>query len=376
MTESPGENRRRKVLFVLPELGGGGAERTFLNVLNHLDREAFEPILVLYRRMGCYIPSLREDVTILSLDLRGACRAVLPLSRLIRRLRPDAIIATLQYVCLSAFLAAKLSGTGVRVVLRETNNQTAAGRLQGGLHDRAVGWAYRNADSVVALSEGVWADLIDRYGVEPGRVRRIYNPLDLPQIEKLAQAPLTPIPGWTDRADRLRIVAAGRLHRQKGFDLLISSMSRLPKPANLLILGEGEERRTLQRLARESRVEATVHLPGFVENPYAYIAAADLFVLSSRWEGFGHVVAEAMACGTAVLATRCPSGPDEIITDGVDGLLCAPDSVESLAEAISVLQAREDLRQDLAAAAKRSVSRFDVSTIVPHFEAILSRQAV
>ena len=189
-------------MFVLPELGEGGAERTFLNVLNHLDRGGFEPILVLYRRAGSYLSSLRNDIPVYALEIRGARRAVLPLGRLIRRLQPDAVIATLQYVCLSTFLAAQLSRTGVRVVLRETNNHTAAGRSEQGLRQRAVGWAHRHADAVVALSDGVKRDLINRYGLEPGRVRRIYNPLDIPNIETLARAVPMPIPGC-DQTDLL-----------------------------------------------------------------------------------------------------------------------------------------------------------------------------
>ena len=180
------------------------------------------------------------------------------------------------------------------------------------------------------------------------------------------------MPGWTDSGDRCRIVAVGKLERQKGFDLLIRAASRLHLPWTLLILGEGSEKDRLRRLGDDLGVSDRVHLPGFVRKPFPYVAAADLLVLSSRWEGFGHVITEAMACGTPVLATRCPSGPDEIIEDGADGRLCEPASVEALAWNMDDLLRSPEIRRAYAQAAARSVVRFDAPTVVRQYEALFA----
>ena len=161
----------------------------------------------------------------------------------------------------------------------------------------------------------------------------------------------------------------GALEYQKGHDLLIRALGQLGHiPLRLKIVGDGSEKSRLVRVAEDLGVSERVAFFPFQQNPYASMARADLFVLPSRWEGFGHVVAEAMACGVPVLAARCPAGPDEIITDGVDGSLCAPNSTSALAHHIEKLWGEPSTRERYAAAGRESVKRFDVRSIVPEYE--------
>ena len=364
--------RRLTVAIVLPELGGGGAERTFLNILNHLDRSRFKPVLVLYRRSGSYLTLLREDVSVVSMGSSRTRRSVVPLARWIRSERPDVVMSTLLHINVATVAAMKLSGCKIPVVVRESNHLTAAGRPIRSLSGCMMRWAYRHADSVVALSHGVRKDVIARYGLDEDRVQMIHNPIDISDIQKRADEEAVPLKGWTDTVDPFKLVAVGRLVPQKGFDLLIKAASRLPLPWTLLILGEGSEKKRLRGLAAELGVSDRVHFPGFIQNHFPYVAMADLFVLSSRWEGFGHVIAEAMACGTPVLSTCCPSGPDEIIQHGVDGELCDPNSAEALTQHIENLLRSPETRLKYVEAAAKSVCRFDAPAVAGRYGALFT----
>lgn len=362
---------RLQVMFVIPSFTAAGAERTFVNVANHLDRRRFAPTIAVYRDEGALRSELDPDVPVIDLQCRRGRWAVIPLARAIRRHRPDVIVSTLLYPNAVAVLARILSGTHARVIVRESNHHTAAGRPTSGLAARVVAWAYRRADAVICLSKGVADDCIRRTGVGQRRVRVIYNPIAVDRIrERLHDA--LPDPAGARDDSNFEIVAAGRLVEQKGFDLLVDACANLTHLNwKLTIIGEGPLRGELVDLASRLGVSDRVRLPGAQPNPYPWIARADLFVLSSRWEGFGHVIAEAMACGIPVLAASCPSGPDEIITNDVDGLLCEPNSSSALAEGIRRLAGLRGDRERYAAQAAHTVRRFDIATIIAEYQAAL-----
>jgi glycosyltransferase involved in cell wall biosynthesis len=361
----------KRVLVFQSDLGGGGAERSVLNLVNGLDRERFAPCLVLNKAKGPYLVSVRPDVPIIELGAKRMRGALVGLVREIRRQRPDILFSTMQGPSVMLWLAKKLARSKASLVLRESNNWTARGVSSQGIGQRVVGMAFRSADRVVCLSDGVNDDTQRRYG----RVctRTIYNPINVASIRREAADRSGVTPQWEPKETRkaVELLAVGRLTRQKGFDLLIHAASQVADlPWNLTILGEGPDLASLLSQIRSLGLQDRVALPGFVPNPYPWFAAADLFVLSSRWEGFGHVIVEAMATGTAVLSTRCPSGPDEIITNRVDGLLCDPESSDALASSLRELITNADLRQGFAAAASETPARFDVASIVGQYEAL------
>jgi glycosyltransferase involved in cell wall biosynthesis len=264
-----------------------------------------------------------------------------------------------------------LSQTPARVIVRESNHHTAAGRSTAGLAARVVGWAYRRADAIVCLSQGVADDCRQRTHVDPRRLRVIYNPIDVEGIRRRVREAI-PEPGGRRGDATFEIIGVGRLVEQKGFDLLIEACATLLDVNwRLTIVGDGPRREQLGDLVNRLGLADRVRLPGAQANPYAWIAQADLFVLSSRWEGFGHVIAEAMACGTPVLAARCQSGPDEIIRSDVDGLLCEPNSSRELAEGIRRLANRPGDRARYVREAAQAVWRFDVPRITTEYEAAL-----
>lgn len=361
---------RLNVMFVLPSLTAAGAERTFLNIVNHLDRSRFVPSIAVYRKEGALLGDLARDVRVIDLRSRRARWAVIALARALRRYRPDIVVSTLLYPNAVTVIARILSGTPARVIVRESNHHTAAGRSATNFAARVVAWAYRKADAVVCLSRGVADDCIRRTGVQTSRVRIIYNPIDVDGIRRAADAASES--GTAGSQDAFEIVGVGRLVEQKGFDLLIEACAMLTDMNwRLTIVGDGPWRARLTELAARLGVADRVNVAGAHANPYVWIARADLFVLSSRWEGFGHVIAEAMACGTPVLAANCRSGPDEIIRSDVDGLLCEPDSSRALAEGIRRLASRPGDRERYAREAAQAVSRFDVARITLEYEAAL-----
>lgn len=366
-------NTPKQILFFLPSFDRAGAQRTFLNIVNGLDRRLFAPTLATYTRPGPLSEELRRDVEVIDLHCRRGRWAVAPLARVIRRRRPALLVSTLLHANTVATLARMGSGRAIPLIIRETNHHTTAGRSTLSPLAQLTAYCYRRADAVVCLSKGVAADCISRTGVNPSNVHVIYNPVDVRTIKGLAsQCPRDCL--LADREDgRFEMIAVGRLVRQKGFDLLLRACAALRKVNwRLTILGEGELRCELAGLAKALGIAERVRLPGEQVNPYGWLARADLFVLSSRWEGFGHVIAEAMICGTPVVATRCPSGPDEIIHTGHSGVLCEPNSVSALSGAIERLAERPEERHAMRETAMSAVERFDVRVIVPQYERLFN----
>ncbi|MDA0798811.1 MAG: glycosyltransferase [Chloroflexi bacterium] len=364
----------KRVLVFQSDLGGGGAERSALNLVNGLDRTRFAPVLVLNKAVGPHVTSVRDDVPVVEIGAQRMRGALFGLAREIRRQSPEILFSTMQGPSVMLWLARALARSKAPLVLRESNNWTARGVSPRSIGQRVVGFAYRSADRVVCLSEGVNQDTLRRYGNVA--TQTIYNPVDVLGIARQASDRMGTVPGWKPKADRdtIQLLAVGRLTRQKGFDLLIDAAANITDlPWHLTILGEGSDRGKLLEQIRFRGLQDRISLPGFVPNPYPWFAEADLLVLSSRWEGFGHVIVEAMATGTPVLSTRCPSGPDEIIQDGATGVLCDPDSADALATALRALISDEPLRQQLASAAQETPARFDVPTIVGQYEALFDQ---
>jgi glycosyltransferase involved in cell wall biosynthesis len=195
-------------------------------------------------------------------------------------------------------------------------------------------WSYPRADAVTAISVGVAEDLARVTGLQDERIRIIYNPVVTSELQERAAEGVDDT--WLGPDQPPVILGVGRLVKQKDFSTLLRAFALARKriKVRLIIIGEGEQRNALKDLGRELGVEEEVRLPGFVTNPYAYMARSAVFALSSKWEGLGMALIEAMACGTPVVSTDCPSGPREILEKGRWGRLVPVGSVESLAQAI------------------------------------------
>jgi len=352
----------------------GGAERVILALTRALAaRRTVRVDLLLTAREGPLVAEIPDGIRVIELGMAGApavwasllrlpwptlrCvgppflldktpKAVRCLPRLVRFLRaerPDGLLTTLSYNNLVALWASALAGMDTRVVVREANTlsqeASASATTLGRRMPALAGLWYPRAAGVVAVSEGVATDLARVACLPPERITTIHNPVDMARIAALAEAPVAPPldPRWFEPGQPPVVVAVGRLAPQKDYPTLLRAFARVvaSRPARLLILGEGPERPALHALASSLGITAAVELPGAVENPFAAVRRAAVFVLSSAWEGFPNVLAEALACGCPVVSTDCPSGPAELLEGGSLGRLVPVGDDEGLAQAIS-----------------------------------------
>jgi glycosyltransferase involved in cell wall biosynthesis len=275
--------------------------------------------------------------------------AYLPsLALFLRHARPDALLAATPFMNIEAVLAQRLAGVPMRLVVSEHNDLSSGHPYGCGWHGRLLAAllrrAYRDVDAVVAVSAGVASDVQRRTGLTQERIIVIYNPIASPDLPDKAQAEAEH--PWLAAGQPPIIMGAGRLGRAKDFPTLLRAFARIRKhrPVRLIILGEavnakktGRQRAKLAALARELGIAGDIDFPGFVQNPYSYMSRASVFALTSLYEGFGNVLAEAMACGCPVVSTDCRSGPAEILDHGRYGPLVAVGDDAALAGAIEAL---------------------------------------
>jgi len=324
------------IAIFLPSLRGGGAERVMVTLANGFAARGHRVDLVLTRAEGPYLPEVAKEVRIVDLDKGRVLASLLPLASYLRRERPHAMLSVLNHANIIAILARKLARVRTRLVVSERNSLA-------GLPLGLAGWIicglmrllYSAADGVVAVSQAMAEELVTKIGLSPTQVAAIPNPVDVASLAVLAQA--RPDHPWLAPGQPPVMLAVGRLEKQKDYPTLLEAFARLrsQREARLVILGEGSQRAVLdQRIARLG-LAGLVELAGFKSNPFAWMAACDLFVLSSRYEGFPNVLVQAMACGTTVVSTDCPTGPDEILEGGRWGRLVPVGDAEALAQAMA-----------------------------------------
>lgn len=331
----------RLTLF-LPDLGGGGAERVALALMQgFLDRG--HPVdLVLSQRRGALLPLVPAGVEIVDLGAPKLRDAMMPLVRYLRARRPHALHAMMWPLPLLAVAARTIARVDTRIVASE---HTTFSLMPLGLRHRSVRaltrLVYARLDAVIAVSAGVADDLAAFVGIPRDRITVIHNPLLLPDELPDPAIMTGRWPGGTKR-----ILAVGALKAEKNYPLLLRALARVREhvPASLLILGDGPLRSQLEAEAERLGLHDAVVFAGFTTDPWPFYAAADLFVLSSDAEGFGNVLIEAMHAGLPVVSTDCPNGPREIIGSSEYGILvpCGNDQLLGAA-ALDVLAKRQYL---------------------------------
>jgi glycosyltransferase involved in cell wall biosynthesis len=327
---------RTSVLFIIPTLTFGGAERVIVTLLRHLDRSRFRlAIGVVDMRKAVYRDAIPSDVEFIDL---GATRVryVLPkIVALIWKRKPDVVFSTLGHLNLILAIVRPLLPSGVRYIARETSIVSCT--LQAYRWSEAWAtlyrWFYKRHDLVVCQSRDMQADLVGHFGFPRQRSVVINNPVD---VDLLLTRIATPLPHPCLDHGKIWLVAAGRMSTVKGFDLLIEAIAVLADPRiHLSMLGEGPLLNELKLLAAAKGVADQVEFVGLQSNPYAWFARADAFVLSSRHEGFPNVVLEALACGTPVIATPARGGVREILDYIPECVVAEEISGKSLAKTIS-----------------------------------------
>lgn len=362
---------QERIAIFMPSLFGAGGQRSMLNLAHGIAECGYAVDLVLAQAEGEFLPNVQPSIRVVDLKASRALTSLPALVRYLRREQPEVMLSVFGYVNIVALWAWRLARVPTKLFVNEQNTVSMeAGnasswrmRLTPSLMKRFYPWA----DGIVVVSEGVREDMAAVTDIPPERITVIYNPsVARADVHEKAQEPVDH--PWFEPDQPPVLVAVGRLQPQKDYPMLIEAFARLraTHEAHLLILGEGKERPALEALVAQSGLEQDVSLPGFVDNPYAYMARASLFVLSSRWEGLPTVLIEALCCGTPAVATNCPSGPQEILRGGEYGRLVPVGDADAFAQAI-----RMTLDNGTTAPPPESWHPYEQETVVGQYISLL-----
>jgi glycosyltransferase involved in cell wall biosynthesis len=371
--------QKKHLLFYIGSLAGGGAERVLIELLKNLSREKYHISLAINRPEGFFYDKIPGDVNVIDrsrlrkspYDLKDR---IFGLSKVIHQQQADLVVAfmigagrsLMRFHFLLDKRVKKIIRIGENPATKLSKNRSFAGRL---LESFEIRRFLPKADALILTSNGIREELAASLNIVPDHIHIVHNPVDIKKISSLKQETVH-LPFRKDLNSHKLIVAAGRLVPEKGYDDMIEVFYKVKKkvPAKLVILGKGPLKNEIQDLINQKGLQDDVYMPGFVKNPWAYMNHADIYLSTSKSEGFHLSIAEAMACGVTPVATNCDYGPREIISDGVNGRLVPVGDITSIAEAITELLTNTDRRNQLSEMAKKRALDFDISEIVPKYE--------
>ena len=349
----------KTIVFILPDLNQGGAERVITILCNHLDRSKFKPKLILFKKEGHFLNDLKRDVEIIELNVSRTRYSIFKIIPLIKKLNPDIVFTGWGEI--SAFLSLFIPlFPKTKFIARETNVVSEHVTRNEILFFYRF---YKNFHQIIAQSDDMKNDLINNFRISENRIVKINNPVDFDIINTMKNQNITT--GYNKSYKN--IVAVGNLSPRKGFDLLLNVMNELKRESiALTILGDGAFKDELL-LQQEQLKLNQVTFKGKVNNPYVYLKQADLFILSSRYEGFPNVLLEAGACGTYSLANNCPGGINEIIQEGINGEIFSINNPKEAANKIKEVLLNEPKENQIISSI---YSRFNKEIIIKQYQTI------
>ena len=352
----------KHVAFLLPDIGGGGAERLTIDLMAGMVRRGARVDLLLQRFSGEFMHLVPPEVRRIDLAAPRIRDAFSPLRRYLAEDRPDTLIAAMWPFTVIALMARRLARSPTRIVVADhcsLRSQYAASGLTYAALRASIRALYPSADRIVGVSRGVAEEVADLAGLKADAVKVVYNPVP-PPLTSGHEADRQAGDHLWQGLDGKRILSIGRLKAQKNHGLLLDAFARLAERENavLAIVGVGELQAELAARVRQLGLADRVIMPGFSATPGDWYASADLFVLPSDYEGFGNVLVEALHCGLPVVSTDCPHGPSEVLGDGQWGRLVPPGDAAALADAMrAALHQTVDPQDQRNRAAEFSVTR-------------------
>lgn len=360
--------------FFIPDLRGGGAQHMTVNLANEFARRGYRVDLLLVQKKGPYADKVSKDVNVVDLGKKRMMNALGGIGKYLRTERPDVVVSALAPANVLILAARMLSGVSqTKIIVTERNYFSLRSKENRGFLGRFLPFLVRRfypyADKISGISKGVAEDIKTVCRLSDDRVTWVHNPVvtkeTLRLLEEDARDP------WFAESRMPVIVCSGRLVAQKDYDTMLRALAAMKTKARLLILGDGPLRQDIEALADSLGVAGRVHMKGFVDNPLAYMKRCDLFALSSRWEGFGNVIVEALLCGLPIVATDCKAGPAEILDGGEYGALVAVGDAEAFAQAMDrALAGPPDSGRQ-----KHRAMHFTVENSADRYEAVISEVA-
>lgn len=329
----------RTISIFIPDLRGGGAEKSMLRLAEQLSQRNYHLNLLVKTAAGVLKDQLPPSIRLLPFNVSRMSATLIGLARHLRREKPDVLISALELPNLLSITARSLARvrTPVIITIRSIVSQIHRFTFSKNLDFWLQKSLYPHADEIVCVSKGAADDLSSFLSIPRPRIKAIYNPIISEKLYAQSRQPLDH--PWFEPGEPPVILGVGRLEAVKDFQTLLQAFSLLRKssPARLMILGEGSLRHQLEEQARALGIAEDTAMPGFAENPYAHMRRASALALPSIYEGLPGVLIEAMACGCPVVSTDCPHGPSEILDGGKYGHLVPVGDAERMAQALQAV---------------------------------------
>lgn len=357
------KNDRAPIALFIPSLEGGGAERVMVDLANGICRRGYDVDLLLCEAKGPYLHELDSGVKVVDFGERRAIKCLFKLVGYLRATNPAVLLSALNYVNVIALLACKIAQTQTRIIVSERSTPSAYTGLKHTLLVRPLmRLLYRIADEVICVSKGVARDLSEFISLPLTKTCVIYNPIDLDAIATRKEERI--MHPWLEHRAIKLVLSVGRLSPEKDYETLLRAIKIVSRKEDvrLIILGEGSGRSQLEELVHTLDLAHIVDMPGFLPNPYPWMAACDTYVLSSVTEGFPNTLVQAMASGAKVVSTDCNHGPNEILNGGALGALVPIRAPAELAKAILT-----SFQDEYPVADRADLARFSKSRIVDQY---------
>ena len=370
---------KKKIVLVTLSLGGGGAEKILSRLILNLHND-FDIVLVTFYRKGRYLEELVSlpglEYHCLNAENGNTLSFAIRLRKIIKIASPDKVLSFLYYPNIVTYLC--MTGTDIPLILSERSNHRLY--LTNSFKHRVWKWllgkAYLKATSIITVSNESKTTIVSDFNVTAEKICTIYNGISFPLLDRLKAEP---IDDFTFRKDTKYVIAVGNFSPAKNYLLLLESFNLFHsryKSTSLIILGTGELENEIRNRIILLGLSDAIHLLGYCQNPYKYLAAATCYVLSSQWEGFPNSLLEAMYINGHVISTNCPTGPSEIISHNEDGILGRLNNPEDLAVAMERLCFDEEVRNYIFKNSRIKIAKFDEKIMIDKYREIFNKEVI